>query len=148
MQFFDARCSICTRNRPYTSGYPLNEPKPFYGTVATREQAMARFKECWERKSRTQEPVTRHQVERLKGHARVSTRSRETRHKPVIRRIEFHALCLYSSARDPITGAQMTIRNLFSDLAAETGFLVRAFVIRNSVVLIGLTTVALAALAR
>ena len=42
----------------------------------------------------------------------------------------------------------MTIRNLFSDLAAETGFLVCAFVIRNSVVLIGLTTVALAALAR
>jgi hypothetical protein len=29
--------------------FGVNEPKPFYGTAATREQAMAQFKECWER---------------------------------------------------------------------------------------------------
>jgi hypothetical protein len=40
------------------------------------------------------------------------------------------------------------IRETLSDFAADAAFLIRAFVIRNSVVLVGLTTVGLAALAR
>ena len=42
----------------------------------------------------------------------------------------------------------MTIRETLADFAAEAGFLIRAFVIRNSVVLVGLTTITLVALAR
>lgn len=36
--------------------YTLNEPPPFYGTVATREQAMASFRKCWDRKPDRIEP--------------------------------------------------------------------------------------------
>lgn len=32
--------------------YSLNEPRPFYGTVGSLEEAMAAFRECWERKPR------------------------------------------------------------------------------------------------
>ncbi len=32
--------------------YTLNEPPPFYGTVASRDEAMQCFRQCWERKQR------------------------------------------------------------------------------------------------
>ena len=32
--------------------YTRNEPQPFYGKVPTQAEAMAKFRECWERKPR------------------------------------------------------------------------------------------------